>query len=52
MPDAELGTLGGTMRLGQKDTFIKDKKSLAYKLYNKEVLDERYRHRFEVALDF
>ena len=37
---------GGTMRLGSYPCIIK-KDSLAYKVYNKEKIDERHRHRFE-----
>lgn len=52
MDDANLSELGDTMRKGQHKTLIKDKKTLAYKLYNKTEFYERYRHRFEVALDW
>jgi len=52
MPDAKLGDIGGTMRKGAKETHLKNKASLAYKLYDKELLDERYRHRFECSLDY
>jgi CTP synthase len=38
---------GGTMRLGKYPTTLK-KDSLAYKCYNKSVIWERHRHRFEV----
>ncbi len=42
-----LNQLGGTMRLGaQKCNLIK--RSLAYKLYKKNVITERHRHRYEV----
>ena len=37
---------GGTMRLGSYPCIIK-KDSLAYKVYNKEKIDERHRHRYE-----
>lgn len=52
MDDANLIELGDTMRKGQHLTIIKDKKSLAYKLYNKSEIYERYRHRFEVSKDW
>jgi CTP synthase len=39
--------LGGTMRLGAYECQIKDKKSLAYKLYKSNQITERHRHRYE-----
>lgn len=39
--------LGGTMRLGAYDCSIKDKKSLAYKVYKASTISERHRHRYE-----
>eukprot|EP00917_Polyrhabdina_sp_WS-2016_P006604 GHVP01014717.1.p1 GENE.GHVP01014717.1~~GHVP01014717.1.p1 ORF type:complete len:580 (+),score=84.71 GHVP01014717.1:1188-2927(+) len=40
---------GGTMRLGDYETYITDKNSLCYKLYdNKDVVVERHRHRYEI----
>ena len=42
---------GGTMRLGSYPCIIK-KESLAYKVYNKEKIDERHRHRFEFNNDY
>ena len=38
--------IGGTLRLGNYDCKIK-KDTLAYKLYNKEYIKERHRHRYE-----
>ncbi|MDO4729155.1 MAG: CTP synthase [Bacteroidota bacterium] len=38
---------GGTMRLGAWDCQIK-KDTLAYSIYNKELISERHRHRFEL----
>ncbi|MBN2395117.1 MAG: CTP synthase, partial [Candidatus Atribacteria bacterium] len=37
---------GGTMRLGSYDCHL-DKNSLAYQIYQKEVVQERHRHRYE-----
>lgn len=37
---------GGTMRLGNYTCFI-DKASLSYKLYKKDTVEERHRHRYE-----
>ncbi|CAL4323829.1 CTP synthase [Buchnera aphidicola (Eriosoma grossulariae)] len=39
--------IGGTLRLGSK-TCILDKNSLVEKLYGKNIIIERYRHRYEV----
>ncbi len=39
--------LGGTMRLGAYECHIKDKKSLAYRLYKSNQISERHRHRYE-----
>lgn len=44
---SDLGNLGGTMRLGSYPCQIKPA-SLAYKIYGKEVIQERHRHRYEV----
>lgn len=38
---------GGTMRLGAYPAILKEN-TLAYKLYNKEIVSERHRHRYEV----
>lgn len=43
--------LGGTMRLGAYDCKI-DKKSKAYKIYKKEHIQERHRHRYEFNNDY
>jgi CTP synthase len=39
--------LGGTMRLGAQPCTVK-KDSLAYRIYRKETVSERHRHRYEV----
>lgn len=39
--------LGGTMRLGGYECHLK-KDTLAYKIYEKAVINERFRHRYEV----
>ncbi len=39
--------MGGNMRLGSYTMQIKDKKSLAYKIYKKDSVIERHRHRYE-----
>jgi len=43
----ETGDLGGTMRLGAQPCVL-TQDSLAWKLYNKAVIRERHRHRYEV----
>lgn len=49
MPEMNTEQLGGTMRLGNRATIIRDKSSLAYKLYDQEpVIYERHRHRYEI----
>ena len=49
MPEQAGLQMGGTMRLGNRVTIIKDTESLAFKLYgNKPVVYERHRHRYEV----
>ena len=49
MPEQNGLQMGGTMRLGNRVTIIKDTDSLAFKLYgNKPVVYERHRHRYEV----
>jgi CTP synthase len=45
-------SMGGTMRLGSYECAIKDKKSLAYKLYKTNAIHERHRHRFEFNNDY
>lgn len=53
MPEIDKDTLGGTMRLGARDTLIEDfeggGKSISYHLYGKkDRVSERHRHRYEV----
>lgn len=43
--------IGATMRLGGHKIFIK-KGTLAYKLYNKNIVIERFRHRYEINPDY
>ncbi|HZX20078.1 MAG TPA: CTP synthase [archaeon] len=47
----EIEGLGGTMRLGGFDIKVK-KGTLAHKLYGKEIVRERFRHRFNVNTKF
>lgn len=44
-----LRQLGGTMRLGAYDCFIRDRETLAFKAYGAPKILERHRHRFEVS---
>ena len=43
--------IGGTMRLGRYDCIIK-KETLAYKIYQKDKISERHRHRYEFNINF
>ena len=43
--------LGGTMRLGSYPCLV-DNKSMVYKLYNSEKINERHRHRYEVNISY
>ena len=53
MPEQNGLQMGGTMRLGNRVTIIKDTESLAFKLYGKKpVVYERHRHRYEVNPQF
>lgn len=45
------GDLGGTMRLGVQASHLKPE-TLAYKAYQKAVINERHRHRYEVNQNF
>lgn len=49
MPEHNPGQLGGTMRLGKRQTIFKTHQSKIRQLYgNKDYVEERHRHRFEV----
>ena len=45
------GDLGGTMRLGAYESVL-DKDSLARKIYGKDKISERHRHRYEVNIKY
>lgn len=52
MPEVNAEIMGGTMRLGNRATIIRDKESLAFKLYDQHpVIYERHRHRYEINPD-
>jgi CTP synthase len=54
MPELSKTHLGGTMRLGQRRSYFKKivEKSIVKQLYgDREFIDERHRHRFEVNPD-
>lgn len=52
MPDQNgVEDIGGTLRLGSYPCIL-DKTSKAYKLYGKETIHERHRHRYEVNNDY
>ncbi|KAL0479632.1 CTP synthase [Acrasis kona] len=49
MPEIDKGNMGGTMRLGRRTTIFKNMDCKIAKLYgNKNRVDERHRHRYEV----
>ncbi|XP_062511482.1 CTP synthase 2-like [Corticium candelabrum] len=49
MPEHNPGEMGGTMRLGKRKTIFTDKDCILRKLYkNKDFVEERHRHRYEV----
>ncbi|KAJ8314884.1 hypothetical protein KUTeg_007034 [Tegillarca granosa] len=49
MPEHTTGQMGGTMRLGKRKTLFKTDTSVMRKLYgNKDYVEERHRHRYEV----
>lgn len=50
MPEHHTGKLGGTMRLGKRKTYLEQ--SVITRLYNKEVIEERHRHRYEVNPEY
>ncbi|MGL5258670.1 MAG: CTP synthase [Lachnospiraceae bacterium] len=52
MPDQNgVEDIGGTLRLGSYPCIL-DKTSKAFKLYGKETINERHRHRYEVNNDY
>ena len=46
LPGQDLDKMGGTMRLGEQTCSIKEG-TLAYRIYKKNVIKERHRHRYE-----
>lgn len=48
MPEVDKTKMGGTMRLGERKTIIKNEDCLAAWLYGTTVIYERHRHRYEV----
>jgi CTP synthase len=52
LPEQKEGAdMGGTLRLGANDVNVKEN-SLAYKIYNSNVISKRHRHRFEFNKDY
>ena len=47
MPEGDTERMGGTMRLGARETVLKQN-SISHRLYGKEKVMERHRHRYEV----
>ena len=53
MPEHNQGQLGGTMRLGKRQTIFKTQDSVMRQLYGNETsVEERHRHRYEVNPNF
>lgn len=53
MPEHNTGQMGGTMRLGKRKTVFNAKTCITKKLYgNKDYVEERHRHRYEVNPKF
>ncbi|XP_023238773.1 CTP synthase 1-like [Centruroides sculpturatus] len=53
MPEHNPGKMGGTMRLGKRQTLFKNKDCILRKLYgNQDYIEERHRHRYEVNPNF
>lgn len=49
MPEHNVGQMGGTMRLGKRETVFNTADSVLRKLYqNVDTIEERHRHRYEV----
>ena len=49
MPEHNSGQMGGTMRLGKRQTIFKSQNSVIRQLYgNENTVNERHRHRYEV----
>mmetsp|Transcript_11687 Transcript_11687/g.16586 ORF Transcript_11687/g.16586 Transcript_11687/m.16586 type:complete len:424 (+) Transcript_11687:1028-2299(+) len=47
MPEGDRTRMGGTMRLGLRETILKEG-SIAQKIYGTKIIEERHRHRYEV----
>ncbi|XP_071653521.1 CTP synthase 1-A-like isoform X1 [Temnothorax longispinosus] len=53
MPEHTQGMMGGTMRLGKRQTRFYNNNSILKKLYdNNDVIEERHRHRYEINPDY
>lgn len=49
MPEHNTGQMGGTMRLGKRQTKFKTQESVLWQLYKRQdCVEERHRHRYEV----
>lgn len=52
MPEVSLTQLGGTMRLGKRNTIFVKEDCVTRKLYGAKVVSERHRHRYEVNIEY
>ena len=48
MPEGSKTHMGGTMRLGSRQTNLQSRNCHAFRLYNSLEVHERHRHRYEV----
>lgn len=51
MEEQDINNLGGTLRLGNYECKIK-KATLAYKIYQADIIEQRHRHRYEFNNDY
>uniref|UniRef100_A0A182VTT6 CTP synthase n=1 Tax=Anopheles minimus TaxID=112268 RepID=A0A182VTT6_9DIPT len=52
MPEHHTGILGGTMRLGKRTTIFRGDSKIRQLYNNKEQIEERHRHRYEVNPEY
>uniref|UniRef100_A0A182P827 CTP synthase n=1 Tax=Anopheles epiroticus TaxID=199890 RepID=A0A182P827_9DIPT len=52
MPEHHTGVYGGTMRLGKRTTIFRGDSKIRQLYNNKEQIEERHRHRYEVNPDY
>lgn len=51
MPEHNVGVMGGTMRLGKRQTIFQTTDSVLRQLYgNSDQIEERHRHRYPIVI--